>query len=225
MTNPAEVCTASNICQGDDRIASWEIDWNSDLSLHNWQEKLDLMCEPEWKVKMMVSSYFIGWCVTLLWLPLLSDGFGRKKFVSFGNLFNLLLYTIMLGITNINVMIGIIFCFGALASCRITIGIPYFMELLPKKNRQLAFTACAIVDVSVFLVGTIYFWKISTNWFTFCMIGYILQMFASIAACFLPESPVFLISKRRLEETRRSLRTIAWMNDSDFAPIQSFDFI
>ena len=131
----------------------------------------------------------------------------------------------MLSISNLDAMIITMFCFGALASCRLTVGIPYMMELLPKADRAFAFTVCAMVDISVFLLGTIYFWKISKHWFYFCAIGYLLQMFASIAIWFLPESPVLLVQHRRLEETRRSLRTIAWMNDYDFAPVHSFEFI
>ena len=49
-------------------------------------------------------------------------------------------------------------------------------------------------------------------------------MFASIAIWFLPESPILLVQHRKLEEVKRSLKTIAWMNDCDFAPIDSFEF-
>ena len=49
-------------------------------------------------------------------------------------------------------------------------------------------------------------------------------MFASISIWFLPESPILLIQHRKLEEVKRSLKTIAWMNDCDFEPIDSFEF-
>jgi len=42
VSDPSDVCTAENICDDDTRIDTWEIDWSSDLSLHNWQERLDL---------------------------------------------------------------------------------------------------------------------------------------------------------------------------------------
>ena len=50
---------------------------DSDKSYINWQQKLDLMCIPPWKVGMLGTVYFIGWAITLLWLPRFGDKFGR----------------------------------------------------------------------------------------------------------------------------------------------------
>lgn len=47
-STPDSVCTADNICDNDPRITSWEIDWSDPKSLHNWVERLDLMCRPDW---------------------------------------------------------------------------------------------------------------------------------------------------------------------------------
>ena len=38
------ICTAENIWAGDGRIASWEVDYEAEKTLHNWQQRLDLMC-------------------------------------------------------------------------------------------------------------------------------------------------------------------------------------
>jgi len=72
-----DVCTQKNICRHDPRIQSWEIDWNSEKSLLNWHQTLDLMCSPEWKVGLLGSIYFIGFAATLLWVPRLADMYGR----------------------------------------------------------------------------------------------------------------------------------------------------
>lgn len=72
-----DVCTQTNICEGDPRILSWEVDWNSEKSLQNWHYTLDLMCYPEWRVGLLGSIYFIGFAATLLWLPRLGDIYGR----------------------------------------------------------------------------------------------------------------------------------------------------
>ena len=69
-------CIADNICSGE--VISYDIDWNDIYSLHNWVEKLDLTCCPGWKIGMMGSVIFIGWFITLPWLPRLSDKYGRK---------------------------------------------------------------------------------------------------------------------------------------------------
>ena len=76
---PADVCTKDNICDGDSAIASWEADPSSDKTLDNWQQKLDLTCIDDWKIGMIGASLFLGWCVTLLWLPPIADKKGRRK--------------------------------------------------------------------------------------------------------------------------------------------------
>ena len=60
--NPETACVAENICSG--KIVSYEIDWEDSRSLHNWVEKLDLVCCPSWKVGMMGSMVFVGWVIT-----------------------------------------------------------------------------------------------------------------------------------------------------------------
>ena len=75
--DPLDVCIPENICTNDSRIKSWEVDYTDRDSLHNWFEKLDLMCQPSWKIGAIGSSFFIGWCLTLLWVPRLADIHGR----------------------------------------------------------------------------------------------------------------------------------------------------
>ena len=72
-----DVCTQTNICEDDPRILSWEIDWNSNKSLHNWHQELDLMCYPRWKIGLPGTIFFIGFAATLLWVPRLGDIYGR----------------------------------------------------------------------------------------------------------------------------------------------------
>ena len=133
-----------------------------------------IMCEPRWKISLLVALYFVGWCTTLLWVPLLSDYFGRGKLTKLGNFINLLLYTVLLANQNFNIMLVTIFLFGVMSSIRLTISVPYFMELLPREKRAMAFTLCCIFDVSIYLFGTLYFWKMSKKWVYLCGIGYIL---------------------------------------------------
>ena len=72
-----EVCTAENICINDSRIESWEVDYTNPESIHNWYEQLDLMCETSSLIGTFGSAFFFGWCLTLLWVPRLSDIYGR----------------------------------------------------------------------------------------------------------------------------------------------------
>ena len=71
-------CTAEQICADSPEILSWSVDWQNQESMHNWQQKLDIMCVSKFKVGLLGSSYFIGWCFSLLWAPRLADIYGRK---------------------------------------------------------------------------------------------------------------------------------------------------
>ena len=82
---------------------------------------------------MIGASLFLGWCVTLLWVPALADKNGRKKIFWFGMFCDLMLYTGLLITSSLGVMIALYFCFGMVCSIRIQIGYVYLMEMLPKK--------------------------------------------------------------------------------------------
>ena len=92
------------------------IDWDDPKSLHNWIEKLDALCEPKWKVSFITSAYFLGWGVTLLWLPIISDKYGRKSFFIVGCILDLVMYTGIMLTTSLDIMITLSFLDGLSAS-------------------------------------------------------------------------------------------------------------
>ena len=69
----------------------------------------------------------------------------------------------------------------------------YILELLPKKNRTLAVTVIYVTDALVYPSIVIYFWTISTNWFSLFLVAYCLSVIGAVACFYLPESPQFLI--------------------------------
>ena len=127
-------CTIANICAHDSSITEYKIDFTDSSSLNNWWEKLDLICEPSWTYDAIGSVFFIGWCCTLLWVPLLSDKHTRKKFFVGGMIADFILMSIMWMTTDLKLMILVSFFIGACSSMRINIGYIYMMELMPKKN-------------------------------------------------------------------------------------------
>ena len=95
---------------------SHEIDWSDPLSLHNWIEKLDLTCAPGWKLGLISSAYFFGWCLTLLWFPVLADKYGRRTIMIGGAILDLAMYTGIMITSNVDVMITLCFLEGLFAS-------------------------------------------------------------------------------------------------------------
>ena len=92
-----------------------------------------MTCVDNWKVGLIGASLFLGWSVTLLWLPSFSDRYGRKRFFWGAMVLDLFLYVGLFLTTDLIVMICIWFCFGLLTSIRTNVGYVYLMELLPRK--------------------------------------------------------------------------------------------
>lgn len=112
---------------------NWEIDENSDHTLENWRQKLDLdLCTDIWKPSLIASTFFIGWALTLLWVPRLGDIYGRKQIFAVTMAFSVFLYAILMTTESLNVMILVSGLFGMLTSVRENIGFIYLVELFPK---------------------------------------------------------------------------------------------
>ena len=158
VTPSTDICTQANICDGDSRIATWEADPDSEKTLYNWQQKLDLTCVDDWKIGMIGASLFIGWCVTLLWLPALADKKGRKNIFWLGMTIDLLLYTGLMITDSLAVMITLYFTFGMMCSIRINVGYIYLMECLPKKAQTPVTSGWNVQEAMIYVIGTLYFW-------------------------------------------------------------------
>ena len=62
-------CNTENICDENPAIKSWDFDYSSSKTLHNWQQKLDLTCTSPFLVSLIGASLFVGWTCALLWVP------------------------------------------------------------------------------------------------------------------------------------------------------------
>ena len=80
---------------------------------------------------MIGSSFFIGWCLSLLWIPRLADVYGRKNLFRIAQVIDFLLFTGMLLTNSLNVAIGIIFSIGFTTSIRLAAGYIYMLEFIP----------------------------------------------------------------------------------------------
>ena len=192
--NPGEVCVAKNICDGDPRIASWSIDWLNPSSMFNWQQKLDMMCEPKLKIGLLGTMYFIGWTMTATWLPRFADLYGRKNLFKISQVCDTILFVALFMIDNINAMLAFMFILGLLTSIRINVGYIYMTEFIPKRGQSHFGTAWCAIDASVMLWVTLYFINsITRNWEMIVMVGFTMQIIGLVGSFMLPESPKFLI--------------------------------
>ena len=161
---------------------------------------------------MLGTSYFIGYVLTLLWLPRLADVYGRRPLFTVGMALQWVLFTVIMVTKNFWVMLTTIFLFGMLASIRQVTGWVYFMELLPKKNNTVAACVFCVIDALTYLMVTVYFLAISKDWFYIILFAYILQVLGAGLCWFLPESPVYLLSRKKIPETLAVFTRMAKVN-------------
>lgn len=94
---------------------------------------------------------------------------------------------------SLDVTIAVSFLSGMLNSIRVNIGYVYMIELMPKSSQAKVTTVWNIIEGSIYVLATFYFWQLSKNWLYFVAIGYVLSIYSAIAVWSLPESPRYLV--------------------------------
>jgi MFS family permease len=136
----------------------------------------------------------------LLWMPRLSEIYGRAKFFKFAMALNTIMFSILMFSRSYALNLFSIFVVGFFTSMRTGVGWPYLLELVPKSSRPLHATFFGMVGASWGLIGALFFFFFSNNAYLFMGFGYVLQIVAFVFSLALPESPVYLLSKGKIIE-------------------------
>ena len=194
------ICTRENICDGDERILSWEIDYSDNRSLHNWQQQLDLMCEPDWKAGLLGTVLYIFWCISLLIVPRQADRFGRRYLFLVSRLIETGLYLAVLLVTEYWTMLGLMIALGLCAAGRVNVGTVYVTEWFPRKNHT-ALHMLFAGEVALGYIGfALYFWFWGNDTMNVSILAYTLGAISVLLTLIVPESPRLLAAKGRVDE-------------------------
>ena len=152
------------------------------------------MCESKFRVGLIGSSLFVGWCFSLLWMPRLADVYGRKNLFRIAQVADTILYSWIFLTSSLNVAIAINVGLGFFTSIRIASGFIYMLEFMPKRAQTIFATAWSFFEATIMLWITLYFMNSATrNWATVPLVGYVMQLFGLAGCFFIPESPKFLL--------------------------------
>lgn len=77
---------------------------------------------------------FIGFALSLLWIPRLSDRYSRKSIFMIGAVFNLGVLFATIWAQKIETMLVLNFLVGVALPTRYNVGFVYLMELLPRSK-------------------------------------------------------------------------------------------
>ena len=97
---------------------SYRPNYDLDSSYKNWVEKLDLTCRSSAQVGLLGSSVFAGWVITLLFVPRLSDLYGRKKIFFISAVVQSIFYSVVMFTQEFWVAVAALFVLGLCNSAR-----------------------------------------------------------------------------------------------------------
>ena len=110
-------CEPKDFCE-DPNLKSFKPDTSHKDYYENIFNKFDLHCAPTYKIQLIGAVYFLGWIITLTFVPRLSDTYGRKKIFLIGIFFTIPAYVTLYTTENYNILIASIFCLGLAATIR-----------------------------------------------------------------------------------------------------------
>jgi MFS family permease len=96
---PKYICTYPNgtdySCKNNEFCGTnipYRVNYTDDASLENWVEDLNMYCASDTQVGLLGSMYFSGWAFAALFIPRLSDIYGRRKIYLWTMTGHLLIY-------------------------------------------------------------------------------------------------------------------------------------
>lgn len=114
--------------------------------------------------------------------------------------------------TNLNFSIVLFYLFGLTRPGKMQVSFVYVSELVPEKFRRYVGTFILFFDGSSLILFGFYFLLISKNWVYFQVFTLLLSIASTAILFLIPESPKYLMNKRRYEDARNSFVKIAIIN-------------
>ena len=143
------------------------VNWDSTRSLHNWVDKLDLVCEPSWKIGLLGSMYLFGWSAACLFVPRMGDIYGRKWPYAISTGLSLGVYLGLILSNNINLSLALFFFLGICTPGKSNIAYVYLLELVPIDWQTYVGTSLLFADGSTMIILSLYFRFMSKDWLGF----------------------------------------------------------
>lgn len=144
----------------------------------------------------------MGIVIGSLTLTRLGDIHGRKPIFMLGLVMHLGFMAGMIINTNYILCYLLVFIFGLSLTARYYVGYAYNIEMQPKSHYVLVGTSMFLIESVAYLTICIYFMNFSKYWKPLQIPNFIFITLGLIFMTFMPESPRFLIAKKRFEEAR-----------------------
>lgn len=190
---PIDFCT-------DPTVTSYTPNMALSDSYENWVGRLDLACASKAKVSFIGAIYFIGWILTLLFIPRISDLYGRQKILIGGISTQTLAYAFLVFNNSYVVTVGSLFVLGMCSAVRTQVAYIYMYENMRPKHYERTTGIIHVIEGTLAVFGALYFFYISKYWFPLIFGGFMLSVFGNIGVWFYYESPRYLIKSGQIQK-------------------------
>ena len=191
---------------------------DDDEYFDNWvsPDKFDLLCEPKYKVGLLGSMFMVGCASSCLVIPPLADAFGRKIVFLVVLLIAFIAHMGLLISKNIYEAYVFQFMNGTTMTGRIVIGLSLCIEYLTEESgKDIVFIYLQCHSTYVILI-TFWYQFIDRGWFLIQLINIIILSLGGLYYLFVvPESPKWLYTWRKYQESKDNLAYVAQFNAVD----------
>jgi MFS family permease len=129
-----EKCVQKQVCEPTkNSITNFKIDFDTNLSLHNWVEQYKIGCISEFAKSMLGSTFFIGAFIGSFIIPPMADVRGRKPMFLLGLA---VYFVVLIGLrfgSNLETLYSMIFLGGICETGRYYVAYVYIVEIFPKR--------------------------------------------------------------------------------------------
>ena len=159
--------------------------------------------------------FFVGVVVGSVFIPRLTDVYGRKWPFLLCILVQFPFYYALLYSRSLDLNIGLSFFLGVCYVGRYNGGYLNISEYVHNKWKNLICTFLLVWDSLVTIILAFYFRNVSKNWIELQIFGVAINAIAIIGAYFTPESPEYLYCFYKFNECRDAIVWIAEFNKHD----------
>lgn len=157
------------------------------------------------------SLFFLGFAISSAIVPPLGDKYGRKWTFILSMLVQTICYFVVFFSKNIYLTIVFYFIVGLCSGGVVVVSTIYMNEFMPVKAQTFVTTALNCMDASIMITQSIYY-SFNRDWYPLHVFGLIYQCIMLLAALVIPESPKFMYTNKRFENSKKILQQVARFN-------------
>lgn len=193
------------------KIRQWKIDWNNDLSIHNWITDSEEYWISSIRVGLIGSCYFVGILLGSI-LFQSSDWIGRKMYSQLCSFFSIVVIYLLYFTDDIDIKLFLWVLLGILSSIFLC-SYAYLLEVVPKASQNfMNYLFLISENIIPVLIGSTYFYMGGKNWEAPFTVSLIFPLLGFTLLFFIPKSPQLLLEWGRDKEVAIEIKKIARFN-------------